>query len=149
MSDKDFMLRALELANEAAKLGEAPVGAVIVRNGEIVSEGFNRRETGKNALAHAEIIAINEACKRLGGWRLWECEMFVTLEPCIMCGGAIINSRIRRVVIAAHDKRFGTFGGLVDLNSLGFNHKPQVEYGLFENEASELMSDFFKKLRKK
>ncbi len=149
MQDEIFMRRALELAKNAAELGEVPVGAVIVRNGEIIAEGFNRREIDKNATAHAELIAINEACKKLGGWRLWQCELFVTLEPCPMCAGAIVNSRIKRVVSAAKDPKAGAFGSLINLNSYPLNHKPKLEFGLLEAEASALLRDFFSKLRKK
>ena len=102
-SDEDFMREALRLAREAAEEGEVPVGAVIVRDGEIVARGKNRRETGRNALCHAELEAIGGACRALGGWRLWQCELFVTLEPCPMCAGAAINARLRRVVFGAHD----------------------------------------------
>lgn len=149
MQDEIFMRRALELAKNAAELGEVPVGAVIVRNGEIIAEGFNRREIDKNATAHAELIAIDEACKKLGGWRLWQCELFVTLEPCPMCAGAIVNSRIKRVVSAAKDPKAGAFGSLINLNSYPLNHKPKLEFGLLETEASALLRDFFSKLRKK
>ena len=108
-NDRVFMSAAIELARQSALEGEVPVGAVIVRNGEIVATGRNRRETGKNALSHAEIQAIDRACRALGGWRLFECEMFVTLEPCPMCAGAVINSRIKRVVFGAYDKKAGSF----------------------------------------
>ena len=108
MEDKDFMLAALELAKEAAADGEVPVGCVITRHGEIVGRGRNRREKGKNALCHAELEAINDACTRLGGWRLWECDLYVTLEPCPMCAGAIINARIPRVVYGAKDLKAGS-----------------------------------------
>lgn len=147
MTDKDFMKLAIEQAKLAAAELEVPVGAVIVRNGEVVSVGRNRRENGKNALAHAEIEAIDLACKKLGGWRLWECEMFVTLEPCPMCAGAIINSRIRRLVYGASDLKAGSCGSVVNLFDLPYNHKPQVEAGFMAEECSELLSDFFARLR--
>lgn len=142
-----FMKKALHYAKLAGKRGETPVGAVIVRNGEIVSWGYNTRETGKNALKHAEIIAIDRACKKLGGWRLWECEMYVTLEPCPMCAGAIINSRIRKVYFGAYDKKAGCFGSVTDMNALPFNHHPEIEGGVMAEECSSLISSFFKKLR--
>ena len=149
MNDKFFMDQAIELAKEAAKEGEVPVGAVVVIDGRIVGRGRNRRETGKNALAHAEIEAINEACKTLGGWRLWQCDMYVTLEPCPMCTGAIINSRIKRLVYGASDSKAGSCGSVVNLFSLPYNHKPEVISGLKQEECAALLSDFFKRLRKK
>lgn len=143
------MDQAIELAKEAAKEGEVPVGAVVVIDGRIVGRGRNRREAGKNALAHAEIEAINEACKTLGGWRLWQCDMYVTLEPCPMCTGAIINSRIKRLVYGASDSKAGSCGSVVNLFSLPYNHKPEVVSGLKQEECAALLSDFFKRLRKK
>lgn len=143
------MDQAIELAKEAAKEGEVPVGAVVVIDGRIVGRGRNRRETDKNALAHAEIEAINEACKTLGGWRLWQCDMYVTLEPCPMCTGAIINSRIKRLVYGASDSKAGSCGSVVNLFSLPYNHKPEVISGLKQEECAALLSDFFKRLRKK
>lgn len=148
MNDSYFMKKAIELARLCAHEGEVPVGAVIVKNGEIVGTGRNRRELGKNALAHAEIEAINNACIRLGGWRLWECEMFVTLEPCPMCAGAIINSRIRRVVFGAYDKKAGSCGSVVNLFDFPYNHKPEIIGGIFEEECAADLSDFFKNLRR-
>lgn len=149
MNDEFFMDQAIDLAKEAAKEGEVPVGAVVVIDGRIVGRGRNRRETGKNALAHAEIEAINEACKTLGGWRLWQCDMYVTLEPCPMCTGAIINSRIKRLVYGASDSKAGSCGSVVNLFSLPYNHKPEVISGLKQEECAALLSDFFKRLRKK
>ena len=148
MTDKECMLLALEQAKLSANELEVPVGAVIVRNGELVSVGRNRRENGKNALAHAEIEAIDLACKKLGGWRLWECEMFVTLEPCPMCAGAIINSRIRRLVYGAKDTKAGSCGSVVNLFDLPYNHKPQVEEGFMQEECSAILTEFFSNLRK-
>lgn len=142
------MLKALELAGESALEGEVPVGAVIVKDGEIIATGRNRREKGKNALYHAEIEAIDNACKVLGGWRLWQCDLYVTLEPCPMCSGAIINSRIKRVFYGASDKKAGSFGSVVDFNQLGYNHKPEIHSGIMEEECSVLLTDFFKNLRK-
>ncbi len=143
------MEEALLLAKQSFDEGEVPVGAVVVKDGEIVGRGRNRRENGKNALFHAEISAIDEACRNLGGWRLWQCEMYVTLEPCPMCAGAIINSRIKKVTFGAYDKKAGSFGSVVDFNDLPYNHKPQIEGGIDEKECSELLSLFFEKLREK
>lgn len=148
MEKSDFMKLALEQAKLSAEEGEVPVGAVIVRNGEVVSVGRNRREREKNALCHAEIEAINNACKSLGGWRLWECEMFVTLEPCPMCAGAIINSRIKKVTYGAKDTKNGAVESVVQLFSSGFTHKPDFENGICEKECAAVLSDFFKNLRK-
>ncbi|WP_297031528.1 nucleoside deaminase [uncultured Eubacterium sp.] len=144
-----FMQKALELAKISAAEGEVPVGAIIVKGDEIVGTGRNRREYGKNALYHAEIEAIDNACKTLGGWRLWECDMYVTLEPCPMCAGAIINSRIKTVYYGASDLKAGSFGSVVDFNSLPYNHKPEIVSGVMQDEARELLSDFFKGLREK
>lgn len=149
MTDTDFMNIALEQAKLAAAELEVPVGAVIVRGGEVVSVGRNRREYGKNALAHAEIEAIDLACKKLGGWRLWECEMYVTLEPCPMCTGAIINSRIRRLVYGASDLKAGSCGSVVDLFDLPYNHKPEVVSGFMGEECAALLSEFFADLRQR
>ncbi len=147
MNDNELMLLALEQARLSAVELEVPVGAVISKNGVVVSVGRNRRENGKNALAHAEIEAIDLACKKLGGWRLWECEMFVTLEPCPMCAGAIINSRIRRLVYGASDYKAGSCGSVVNLFELPYNHKPEVVSGFMQDECSALLSDFFARLR--
>ena len=146
-----YMRHALELAERAYSLGETPVGAVIVRDktGEIVGEGYNLRESEKSPLAHAEIIAIDRASKTLGGWRLVGCTLYVTLEPCPMCAGAIINSRIPRVVFGARDPKSGAFGSVLDLNQLPLNHKPEIITGVLEDECSEIMSRFFKTLREK
>ena len=147
MDDLYFMDQALELAREAAAEGEVPVGCVIVRNGEIVGRGRNRRETAKTALGHAEIEAIAEANRNLGGWRLWECTLYVTLEPCPMCAGAIVNARIPRVVYGASDSKCGACGSVCDLFNMDFNHHPVVEKGIREEEAAGLMSEFFRNLR--
>ena len=149
MEDMDFMQEALRLAKEAAEEAEVPVGCVIVRRGEIVGRGRNCRETAKTALGHAEIQAIEDACKNLGGWRLWDCTMYVTLEPCPMCAGAIINARIPKVIVGAKDEKCGACGSVCDLFSMEFNHHPEVEYGLMEAEAQRLLTDFFRDLRKK
>lgn len=145
---ESFMKEALKLAKEAANLLEVPVGAVVIRDGEIIGRGFNRRETSKNALAHAEIEAINEACKTLDSWRLSGCELVVTLEPCPMCTGAIINSRLDKVVFGAFDKKAGSLGSVIDLSALPYNHKPLVISGILEKECSEILTSFFLKLRK-
>ena len=142
-----YMQHALELAREAALAGEVPVGAVVVRRGEIVGEGRNRREQGKSALLHAELEAIAAACARLGGWRLWECALYVTLEPCPMCAGAIINARIPLVVYGAHDPKAGCCGSVTDLFALPFNHRPQVQGGCLEEECAGVLRAFFKALR--
>ena len=147
MEREAYMERALELAREAAEHGEVPVGCVIVRGQEIVGRGYNRRETDKSALAHAEIQAIDQACRTLGGWRLWECTLYVTLEPCAMCAGAILNARIPRVVYGASDRKFGACGSVCSLFSMDFNHHPQVEAGLLEEESKALLQDFFQNLR--
>ncbi len=144
-----FMQKALELAKISAAEGEVPVGAIIVKGDEIVGTGRNRREYGKNALYHAEIEAIDNACKTLGGWRLWECDMYVTLEPCPMCAGAIINSRIKTVYYGASDLKAGSFGSVVDFNSLPYNHKPEIVSGVMQDESRKMLSDFFKGLREK
>ena len=147
MDDLKFMDEALALAREAAAEGEVPVGCVIVRNGCIVGRGRNRRETGKTALGHAEIEAIHEANRNLGGWRLWECTLYVTLEPCPMCAGAIVNARIPRVVFGASDAKCGACGSVCDLFSMEFNHHPAVTKGIREEEAAELLAEFFRNLR--
>ena len=149
MTDEYYMREALSLAKEAFSMGEVPVGAVAVWDGKIVGRGMNRRETDKNALRHAEIAAIDEACKNLGGWRLWKCDLYVTLEPCPMCAGAIINSRIRRVIFGASDAKAGSCGSVTDMFSLPYNHKPEVVSGILERECSELLTEFFTGLREK
>ncbi len=147
MTDAQFMDEALDLAREAAADGEVPVGCVIVRDGQIVGRGRNRRERARNALGHGEIEAINDACTRLGGWRLWDCTLYVTLEPCPMCAGAIINARIPRVVYGADDDKCGACGSVCDLTTMDFNHHPVVESGLRREEAAKLLQDFFQDLR--
>ena len=134
MTDEEIMKKAIELAKISGDEGEVPVGAVVTKNGEIVATGRNRREIGN-------------ACKALGGWRLWQCELYVTLEPCPMCAGAIINSRIKRVVFGASDSKAGSFGSVVDFNNLPYNHKPEIVSGVLKDECSSLLSDFFARLR--
>ena len=147
MEDTFFMDEALLLAQEAFADGEVPVGCVITRGDEIVGRGRNRREGDKSALAHAEIEAISEACRNLGGWRLWECTLYVTLEPCPMCAGAILNARIPRVVYGASDKKCGAVRSVCPLFDMNFNHHPEVECGVREAECGELLTEFFQRLR--
>ena len=149
VKEEVYMRLALELAAEAAEEGEVPVGAVIVREGAVVGVGRNRRERARNALAHAEIEAIADACRRLGGWRLFGSTLYVTLEPCPMCAGAIINARIDRVVFGARDPKAGSCGSVTDLFSLPYNHRPAVQGGLLEEECGRVLSDFFRSLRDK
>ncbi len=146
-NDEKFMLAALRLARRAAGEGEVPVGCVVVKDGVIVGRGRNRRETGRSATAHAELRAIENACKRLGGWRLWECELYVTLEPCPMCAGAIVNSRIRRVVYGASDPKVGAAGSVLDRFSFPLNHRPEVVSGVMAEECSAELKKFFAGLR--
>ncbi|MCD8180617.1 MAG: tRNA adenosine(34) deaminase TadA [Firmicutes bacterium] len=148
--EEKFMKEAVKQAKKAAAIGETPIGAVIVHDGKIIARGYNKRETKKNALLHAEIIAINKACKRLGGWRLPSCDMYVTLEPCPMCAGAIINSRIDNVYFGAFDKKSGCCGSAANLFEKGlFNHDVHFEGGIMENECADILSSFFKELRQK
>ena len=149
MDDEKFMREALALAQAAADEGEVPVGCVVVRDGEIVGRGRNRRESAKSALAHAEIEAIAEACRNLGGWRLWQCTLYVTLEPCPMCAGAIINARLPRVVYGAKEPTNGCCGSAVDLFMLPCSQKPEVVPGVLEEECSAMLSAFFRRLREK
>lgn len=148
LPSSQFMRRALELAKEAQCEGEVPVGAVVVQNGQIVGEGRNRRESLKNALCHAELEAISNACQMLHSWRLAECELYVTLEPCPMCTGAIINAHLGTVVYGADDERAGCCGTAVDLFDLPYSHRPQVYRGLLEEECRALLQAFFQTLRK-
>lgn len=149
MDDEKFMREALALAQAAADEGEVPVGCVVVRGEEIVGRGRNRRESAKSALAHAEIEAIAEACRNLGGWRLWQCTLYVTLEPCPMCAGAIINARLPRVVYGAKEPTNGCCGSAVDLFMLPCSQKPELVPGVLEEECSAMLSAFFRKLRDK
>ena len=147
MTDTEAMHEALSLAREAADEGEVPVGCIVTDGEHIVGRGRNRRETGKSALAHAELEAIAEACRTLGGWRLWRCTLYVTLEPCPMCAGAIINARIPRVVFGAPDPKAGSCGSVTDLFALPYNHRPACEGGVLEEECAQLLRDFFRALR--
>ena len=134
---------------EGTTEGSTSTEKVVAKDGEIIARAHNLRESGKNATYHAELMAIDAACKALGGWRLWQCELFVTLEPCPMCSGAIINSRLKRVVYGARDPKAGCCGGLTDLFALPFNHHPVIESGLMEAEAQALLQEFFVMLREK
>ena len=147
LPEKKFMLRALALAQEAAAQGEVPVGAVVVRHGEIIGEGRNRREADRSALAHAELLAIQEACRTLGDWRLSDCELYVTLEPCPMCTGAILNAHLPVVVYGADDERAGCCGTAADLFALPGAKRPLIYHGFFEAECKALLQDFFRSLR--
>lgn len=142
-----FMRAALRLAKKAAAEGEVPVGCVVVHDGQIVGRGRNRRETKKNALGHAEIEAIHKACRKLGGWRLHECDLYVTLEPCPMCTGAIINARIQTVYFGAPDPKAGSCGSVVNLFDLPYNHRPQLVSGLLEQDCIDELQAFFRALR--
>ena len=142
-----FMGEALKAARMCKESDDVPVGCVIVRHNEIISVGYNRREKEKCAISHAEVTAIENACRALGGWRLVSCEMYVTLEPCPMCAGAIMNARVPRVYIGAKDRKGGAYGGLLDLNSFSVNHKPDLFFGILEKECSDILSEFFRKKR--
>ena len=147
MIKKEFMQRAIELSKKAAELGEVPVGAVIVKEDKIIAEGYNKREARKNALSHAETEAINSACEALSSWRLDGCEMYVTLEPCPMCAGAIMASRLDRVVYGAYDEKGGAMGSVCDLCEMPFMTKPQVVGGFMQEECVSALKDFFEGLR--
>ena len=144
-----YMSAALELAREAAAAGEIPVGCVIVKDGEIVGRGRNRREEERSALAHAEVEAIAEACRALGDWRLEDCALFVTLEPCPMCTGAIINARVGEVVYGAKEENTGSCGSVINLFEENYGHKPRVYGSVLKDECAAVMREFFEKLRKK
>ena len=149
MTDSELMGLALEEARKAAALGEVPVGAVVARNGEVVAAAHNTRETEKNALHHAELLAIDAACKKLGGWRLHRCDLYVTLEPCPMCTGALINSRMKTVYYGAPDPKAGSCGSLINLFALPYNHQPALVSGVLEQECADILRNFFRELRKK
>lgn len=151
LDDEYYMREAMALARKAFSLGEAPVGAVVVKksSGEIIGRGYNLRESGKSPLAHAEIMALDEASKTLGGWRVVDSVLYVTLEPCPMCAGAIINSRIDRVVFGASDTKAGCAGSVMNMFELPFNHKPEVTSGVLEDECAGLLSEFFRGLRER
>lgn len=147
MDKEYYMEAALEQAKKAYALGEIPIGAVITKNDEIISQAYNRRETGKNALFHAELEVISDACKRLGGWRLWECELYVTLEPCPMCAGAIVNAKIPKVFFGAYDDKNGACGSALNVLEMPNNFRPYVEGGILEDRCKELIKEFFAQLR--
>ena len=148
MTHEEYMLRALELARDCVADGDVPVGCVIVSpEGEIVGEGRNRREADGSATAHAEVEAINMACRTLGSWRLTDCTLYVTLEPCPMCAGAIINARIGEVRYGAREDKSGCCGSVLNLFEERFNHKPRIYGGLLDEESRALLDEFFKKLR--
>ncbi len=147
MTHEDYMRIALELACQAAADGEVPVGAVVVKDDVVIGTGRNRRELDKNALAHAELEAIDMACRTLGGWRLSGCRLYVTLEPCPMCAGAIINSRIDEVIYGADDPKAGSCRSMVALFSLPYNHQPALTAGVLQEDCSAVLTDFFKTLR--
>lgn len=149
MEDLDYMKEALALAKEAREAGEVPVGCVVVWDGQVVGRGRNRREEGRNALCHAEIEAINDACRTLGGWRLWKCTLYVTLEPCPMCAGAILNARIRRVYYGARDEVMGACGGVLNLFMEGFPRPPQLVGNVCGNECRDVLQTFFREVREK
>ncbi len=145
-----FMKEAIRQAKKARALEEVPIGCVIVRDGKIIARGYNRRNTDKNTLSHAELNAIRKASKKLGDWRLEGCTMYVTLEPCQMCAGALVQSRIDRVVIGSMNPKAGCAGSVLNLLEMdGFNHKVEVEQGVLQEECSSMLSDFFRELREK
>lgn len=147
MKDIDYMKIALKEAEIAANEGEIPVGAVIVKDGEIIAKARNNREATGEATGHAELLAIREACRALGGWHLEACELYVTLEPCPMCMGAIINSRLGKVVFGAKDAKAGACGSVLNMCSYPLNHKPEVESGVMRDECAAVLSEFFSKKR--
>ncbi len=147
--DIHYMKLALARARAAYRCGEVPIGAVIVKDGKVVASGRNMREKSNNALHHAELIAIDRACKKLGAWRLLDCTLYVTMEPCPMCAGAIVNSRIKRVVFGCYDQKAGACGSVFDLSQYPLNHKYEICGGIMEKECAGILSDFFKELRKR
>lgn len=147
MDHQTYMARALELAAQAAQVGDVPVGCVIVQDGEIIGEGRNRREENGDATAHAELEAIRDACQRVGSWRLHGCTLYVTLEPCPMCAGGIINARIEQVRYGAKDEKAGACGSVLNLFEERFNHKPRIYRGPMENECGRILQNFFEELR--
>ena len=149
MSEKRFMIAAIGEAEKAMAKGDVPVGAVIVKNGEMVALAHNTRENGGGATAHAELKAIEMACEKLGRWRLSDCELYVTLEPCPMCAGAIINARLSKVIFGAKDPRMGAFGSVMNMNAYPLGFKTEIEYGVCEDECLAILRDFFKEVRDK
>ena len=147
--DEEFMRLALAQAEQAAELGEVPVGAVIVRNGEVIAKAGNRRECDHRATAHAELLAIEQACEQVGSWRLHDCTLYVTLEPCPMCAGAIVNARVGRVVFGCKDARAGAMGSVLNMPSYPLNHRPQLTVGVCENQCREILQSFFAQRRRR
>ncbi|MGN0663604.1 MAG: tRNA adenosine(34) deaminase TadA [Negativibacillus sp.] len=147
LRDENFMRLAIEQAQLAAQLGEIPVGAVVVKDGQVIGRGYNRRESDLSAIGHAEILAIQDACRTLNSWRLTDCELYVTLEPCPMCAGAIINARIRRVVYGVKDEKAGCCGSVADFFAMPFSHTPLSRSGILAEECGRLLTDFFTQLR--
>ena len=147
--EEKYMKEALRQAKKAEKIGEVPIGCVIVKDGKIIARGYNRRNTDKNTLAHAELQAIRKASKAVGDWRLEECTMYITLEPCQMCAGAIVQARIQRVVIGCRNPKAGCAGSILNLlNVPAFNHQVELTEGILQEECSTLLKEFFRKLRK-
>lgn len=146
-NDEYYMRQALKEALKADKIDEVPIGCVIVLDGKIIARGYNKREKLENSLAHAEIVAINKACKKINSWRLEDATMYITLEPCVMCSGAIIQSRIKKVIYGAYDYRFGAHKSIINLFDVKFNHQVDIKGGLLEEECSNLIKNFFKRLR--
>ena len=148
--DEKFMKEAIKQAKKAEAIDEVPIGCVIVHEGKIIARGYNKRNTMKTTLGHAELLAIRKACKKLGDWRVENCTMYITLEPCQMCAGAIVQARIPRVVIGAMNKKAGCAGSILNMLEMKeFNHQVQVTRGVLEEECSRMMRDFFKEMRKK
>lgn len=148
--DETFMKEAIKQAKKAAAIDEVPIGCVIVCDGKIIARGYNKRNTMKTTLAHAELLAIRKACRKLGDWRVEKCTMYITLEPCQMCAGAIVQARIPRVVIGAMNKKAGCAGSILNLLEMReFNHQVQVTRGVMEDVCSQMMRDFFKEMRKR
>lgn len=145
---EEYIKAAIDVSDNTKESDDVPIGAVIVKDGKIIATGYNKREATGDATAHAEIVAIREACEKLGGWHLDGCEIYVTLEPCPMCMGAIVNSRIKKVVFGAKDSKAGACGSVFNFNSYPLNHKPEIVGGVMENESRELLSEFFSKKRR-
>lgn len=150
MNNKKWMKEAIKQAKKAAQKDEVPIGCVIVKDDQVIARAYNKREMKQCSTAHAEILAIEKACKKLGSWRLEDCDLYVTLEPCPMCSGAIIQSRIRNVIFGAYDPKGGCMGSNMNINDVrGFNHYPDIEGGILQDECSRLLKEFFKAKRKK
>lgn len=149
MYQEEFMLKAIDLAKRARSENEVPIGAVIVKDNKIIGSGYNKREKSKNALSHAEIIAINEACENISNFRLENADIYVTLEPCAMCAGAIVNARLKNLYFGAFDKRFGAVGSKLNVLDSGLNYKVNFSGGYFEEQIVKMMRDFFVKIREK